>query len=507
MEGDYNREIMKDKNMRKKICALMFICFLVGAVSGCGPEDNNLTEDNSAAATEESSEPETADAEESGNDQSLAMGESTGEIVSPEEKPDWKQAYLAKAEEIETEKGLEYDLIYLDSDDIPELVAGSTGYWFTLYTWKDGEVYELMHEGYGTHGRVYRFEPHQGIIEENVYDIILEEKESDYYTIYHTTYHKVTEDMEIVEQYELIEEYREDVSTYYYQDTSMAEPQETTEEKYASCIKKNLPDIESRFDLGTLRYLLGNEDDSSALSSDYGNMTGEAVRSLLVTETSYDGEGAVTSRSQIKYEYDSEGNQIRELYYDEDELLSYTENRYDGFGNCIESKCYDANGLINLHVKNEYDEDGRKIKSQVCSDDERFKTVSVFKYYIDDIRMETTYSYSGEMVNKTSCLYDYLRGINLMRRTFFKEDIFNGTEEYMYDDSGNLIKEESYDEEGNALWFYGYDYDKNGNMIEETTLSDSIKYEYDEQGNKVKEIFCLKDGSIVYYVEWTYEWL
>ena len=492
--------------MRKKISVILCICLLTGTASGCGSEEGNLAEDSSTAAVEERSEPNAVTVEESSESEVIDVAEPEGKQL------DWKQAYLAKAEEIVVEKeikeDMEYDLIYLDSDDIPELVAGQSGYWFSLYTWKDGEVYVLMDDvGYGIHGRGYRFEPYQGIIEENVYDIILEEKESDYYTIYHTTYHKVTEDMEIVEQYELIEGYREDVSTYYYQDTSMAEPQETTEEKYASCIKKNLPDIESRFDLGTLRYLLGNEDDASALSSDYGNMTGEAVRSLLVTETSYDGEGAVTSRSQIKYEYDSEGNQIRELYYDEDELLSYTENRYDGFGNCIESKCYDANGLINLHVKNEYDEDGRKIKSQVCSDDERFKTVSVFKYYIDDIRMETTYSYSGEMVNKTSCLYDYLRGINLMRRTFFKEDIFNGTEEYMYDDSGNLIKEESYDEEGNALWFYGYDYDKNGNMIEETTLSDSIKYEYDEQGNKVKEIFCLKDGSIVYYVEWTYEWL
>ena len=119
--------------MKKKISAILCICLLTGLASGCGSERNNLTEDSNTAAFVESSETETADAAALGNDQSFATGVSAGEIVSPE-KPGWKQAYLTKAEEIETEKGLEYDLIYLDSDDIPELVAGPTGYWFTLYT-------------------------------------------------------------------------------------------------------------------------------------------------------------------------------------------------------------------------------------------------------------------------------------------------------------------------------------------------------------------------------------
>ena len=121
--------------------------------------------------------------------------------------------------------------------------------------------------------------------------------------------------------------------------------------------------------------------------------------------------------------------------------------------------------------------------------------------------MEATYSSYGEIINKTGCLYEYDRGGNLIRRTFSKEDIINGAEEYMYDASGNLINEVSYDEEGNALWFNGYDYDENGNMIEGTTLSCIKKYEYDEQNNKTKEIYYLIDGSIDYFIEWTYEWL
>ena len=492
--------------MKKRIGVMLCIILLSGLVSGCGAEENNLTEDNNAASVEENSEPETDDAAVSGNDQTPVMEESADEIVSPK-ATNWQQAYLAKAEEIETKYSshcsIEYDLIYLDSDDIPELVAGPTGSWFILYTWKDGEIYELMHEGYGTHGQIYCYEPYQGIIEESVYDMIVEEKESDSYTIFYTIYHTVTDDMEIMEQYELIEECRETGSTYFYRDTPWAESREMEVEEFSSYKKEYLPEIYGRFDLGALRYLLGNADDSSAHYSGYGNMAGEAVRSLLVTETYYDGEGVVTSQSQIKYEYDSDGNQIRVLLGHEDRFWTY---KYDDSGNLIEEVSYE-NGVIISHVNYEYNEDGHKIKSLACFG-ERSKKASVYQYnYYGNLIMETTYTYYGEMVNKASCQYEYDKDGNLIRRTFSNEDILNGSEEYMYDVSGNLINEVSYDEEGNALWFNGYDYDKNGNMIEETTLSYIKKYEYDGQNNKTKEIYYLIDGSVAHYIEWTYEWL
>lgn len=502
--------------MKKCIGVMLCICFLAGLVSGCGTktdtvtESNNLTEKDKAATMENGGELEATDAAVLGSAQPQVTEESSGEIVSSGEESGWQpwqQAYLAKAEEIETKYGfpMEYDLIYLDGDDIPELVAGPTGYWFILYTWKDGEVYELIdYAPYGTHGRIYCYEPHQGIIEESVYDMIVEKKESDSYTIFYTIYHTVTEDMEIMEQYELIEECRETGSTYFYRNAPWTESQEIEAEEFSSYIKENLPEIYGRFDLEVLRYLLENADDSSAHSLGYEDMTGEAVRSLLVTETYYDGEGEVTSQSQIKYEYDSDGNQIRVLLDHEDRFWTY---KYDDFGNLIEQVSYE-NGVIISHEKYEYDEDGHKIKSLACFGDERSKAVSVYQYnYYGNLIMETTYSYYGEMVNKTSCLYEYDRGGNLIRRTFTKEDIFHGAEEYMYDTSSNLIKEESYDTERNALWFYGYDYDENGNMIEETTLSYIKKCEYDGQNNKTKEIYYLIDGSIAHYIEWTYEWL
>ncbi|MCH5269447.1 MAG: hypothetical protein J1E83_01735 [Lachnospiraceae bacterium] len=502
--------------MKKSIGVILCICLLANVLSGCeakagtGAASNNLTEKDKAATVEENSEPETDDTAGSGNDQTPVTEESAGEMISPREEPGWKQAYIAKAEEIEEEYGfsMEYDLIYIDGDNIPELVAGPTGYWFILYTWKDGEVYELIdYAPYGTHGRIYCFEPYQGIIEESVYDMITTREESDSYTVFYTGYHTVTEDMEIMEQYELIEEWRETGSTYFYRDAPWleTEPREIEEEEFFSYKKENLPEIVGRFDLDALRFLLGNADDSFTFFSDSGNMADEAVSSLLVTETYYDGEGAVTSQDQIKYEYDADGNQIRVLSYDE--VGTYYEYKYDDSGNLSEEVSYE-NGVMFRHVKYEYDEDGHRIKSQIIYNDDRFKMLTVYEYhYYGNLIRKTTYYYSGRKISKISDEYEYDWGSNLMiRKAFCREDILDGTEEYAYDSSGNLIKEESYDAEGNAFWFIRYDYDKNGNMIEETTLSYIQKYEYDEQNNKTKEIYYLMDGSIDHYIEWTYEW-
>ncbi|RKM57629.1 hypothetical protein D6856_13265 [Butyrivibrio sp. XB500-5] len=46
-----------------------------------------------------------------------------------------------------------FDLIYVDGDDIPELVVGLPGYWVSLYTFKDGHTSCLMNQwGYGAMG-------------------------------------------------------------------------------------------------------------------------------------------------------------------------------------------------------------------------------------------------------------------------------------------------------------------------------------------------------------------
>lgn len=77
----------------------------------------------------------------------------------------YQEAYqtLARIKELETagdpDYNLKYDLIYVDDDEIPELVSGHPGYVVSLYTYRDGTLYTLMdtwpYGAFGNSGYAY----------------------------------------------------------------------------------------------------------------------------------------------------------------------------------------------------------------------------------------------------------------------------------------------------------------------------------------------------------------
>lgn len=79
----------------------------------------------------------------------LGNGKKNGEFA------DYREAYLAvgKLKDMESDGKIEYELVYFDEDDIPELVADYPGYFMSLYTYHEGKIYTLMNEwGYGVMG-------------------------------------------------------------------------------------------------------------------------------------------------------------------------------------------------------------------------------------------------------------------------------------------------------------------------------------------------------------------
>lgn len=70
----------------------------------------------------------------------LSGGKKNGEFA------DYREAYRAVSRfcALEESAGLQYDLIYLDEDDTPELVCSVNGYRTSLYTFDAGRVYTLM---------------------------------------------------------------------------------------------------------------------------------------------------------------------------------------------------------------------------------------------------------------------------------------------------------------------------------------------------------------------------
>lgn len=79
----------------------------------------------------------------------LNNGKKNGEFA------DYREAYeaISRLCQLENSGEIEYNLIYFNEDDIPELVAGVNGYYVSLYTYRDGSVYTLMDRwGYGAMG-------------------------------------------------------------------------------------------------------------------------------------------------------------------------------------------------------------------------------------------------------------------------------------------------------------------------------------------------------------------
>lgn len=73
------------------------------------------------------------------------------------------------------EEELKYSLVYFDNDDIPELVVDLPDYWLTVYTFKDGEVVNIVgveeYLVYGVSGLVgYTYSPKKAIITSSSHD-------------------------------------------------------------------------------------------------------------------------------------------------------------------------------------------------------------------------------------------------------------------------------------------------------------------------------------------------
>ena len=58
------------------------------------------------------------------------------------------------------------DLIFVDEDEVPELIIGKSGYWISMYAYKDGTVHELMDMwAYGAGGNAgYEYIPYENIM-------------------------------------------------------------------------------------------------------------------------------------------------------------------------------------------------------------------------------------------------------------------------------------------------------------------------------------------------------
>lgn len=127
----------------------------------------------------------------------LTGGKKNGEFAS------YQEAYEAVSQVYDLSLSwtrMEYNLIYFDEDDIPELVVGVSDYWMSMFTYDAGQVYCLMHDwGYGAFGNAgYEYVPGKNSLRNYNADSGI--------NIFHITYMAVSEQhtMELVARIDLV---------------------------------------------------------------------------------------------------------------------------------------------------------------------------------------------------------------------------------------------------------------------------------------------------------------
>lgn len=143
--------------MRKRLVNVCIVAILVYGICGCAQTVEDTPAEETEIVETEHTEAESEETAISGEEysESAELAEPIY-IIRPQltqddtyKMQDWQEAYAKYAEELEAEyqdKGwldITYSLIYVDEDDIPELVIDAGFSMYHILTFHDGEIDEL----------------------------------------------------------------------------------------------------------------------------------------------------------------------------------------------------------------------------------------------------------------------------------------------------------------------------------------------------------------------------
>lgn len=133
---------MKEQLIKKLWCILIAMIMVGIFLTACSSRGEEEAEQES-----QSEEQDELQAETQSDVQTEFQTESQPELEFKMNNDNWAQAYLSVIDELQENWNLDrmdFGLIYVNDDDIPELVFGPEGYWVSVYTWQDGQVYTVM---------------------------------------------------------------------------------------------------------------------------------------------------------------------------------------------------------------------------------------------------------------------------------------------------------------------------------------------------------------------------
>ena len=209
-------------------------------------------------------------------------------------------------------------------------------------------------------------------------------------------------------------------------------------------------------------------------------------KKLNETTYEYNAEGKLTeSRTNDEIngytthtiqQYNGENADYETMYYYDGSFCYASLTRYDDDGRAYAYTGFNENGEITYSELDEYNEDGQLIRSKSLNQ----KGI---------MTGETLYNDKGNTERRND--YEYADGT------------YEGYSLYEYDGHGHHIKTTSFDAEGKLTGWCEYGYDGNGDQIRSTDydengrVTETTEYTHNRKGRTVLQITANADGTVV----------
>ena len=295
-----------------------------------------------------------------------------------------------------------------------------------------------------------------------------------------------------------------------------------------------------------------SEQDQDNLQTDgtqHNTASGQEEHILSATMKLYEADGSLASTTLYEYEYDAAGNMIRSTEYNgSGDVVRWYEFEYDKKGN-VTDETYTVEYMdtweTDVYKSGEWLEsihDGKRMPGQ-GGEARVYKWT--YEYDGHDNPVRTVYKSSSGIKKQTLCEYEYDEAGNAIKETSYIGDPDGGDDkelsewtERSYDEENRVTESTSYDRDGivQTKMKIDYTFDNEGNMT--TTIhypdEDAVMWfvtnkngiqigggyqsspdsdytmtsesEFDERGNYIRTTDYDKNGNIIYYTTWEYEY-
>lgn len=164
--------------------------------------------------------------------------------------------------------------------------------------------------------------------------------------------------------------------------------------------------------------------------------------------------------------------------------LSKWEYEYDEEGNWITERLYDGSGGLNYYGEHEYDEKGQRIVSRGYDGDDRILGYTEYEYDAEGRKIVEKHYNGHDGYDEASC--------SLSSYT-----------EYEYDEEERVIAQRDYDVSGSLRFYYENEYDKEGRQIARKSydefgkLRNYYEYERDDKGRVIAQREYDASGKLI----------